>query len=258
MKKARFRQASWNAIKGMLGVAFMSLFFIFCHDMLLQNSYFNITSLELTGNIRLTKEQVLETAGIKTDSNILTVNLPLAKKYLLSHPWIAEADVSRELPGKLVLKIREHRPLAILDLNRRFMMNQEGKIFKEVSDSDAVELPVIEGLSFSDLDIGNVGRSASFDAVLSLLEIGLNPSSIVSNKQITKIQVDKKTGITIYAAGPILEVNVNSLRIGFKDIPEKLTRLEKILSFLKNNKMVHGIDWIDLDQINRVVVNPLI
>lgn len=258
MKKARSRQNLWNAIKGMLGVAFMSLFFIFCHDMLSQISYFNIKSLEITGNIRLTKEQVLETARIKTDSNALTVNLPLAKKYLLSHPWIAEADVSRELPGKLVLKIREHRPLAILDLNRRFMLNHEGKIFKEVSDSDLVELPVVEGLTFSDLDIGNVGRSASFDAVLSLLEIGLSPSSIVSNKQITKIHVDKKTGITIYAQGPILEVHVNSVRIGFKDFPEKLARLGKILSFFKDNKMVHGIDWIDLHQMNRVIVNPLI
>jgi len=242
----------------MLGVVLMSLFFIFCHDIILQSPYFKITSLNVSGNNRLSVQEILDTARIRPDANLILVNLPLARKYLLSHPWIAEADVTRELPGKLVLSIKEHRPLAILDMGRKFLINMEGKIFKEVSDADPVELPVIEGLDFSDLDIGDIRRSANYDAALSLLEIGRNPACILSRQQIRLIHVDREEGVTLYSAGPIQSVRINAIKVGYQDYSEKFVRLEKIIAYMKTNKQFQGIDWVDLRQMNRVVINPLI
>ena len=236
----------------------MSLFFIFCHDIILQSPYFKVTSLNISGNNRLSVQEILDTAKIRPDTNVLLVNLPLARKYLLSHPWIAEADVTRELPGKLVLSITEHRPIAIMDMGRKFLINIEGKIFKEVSDTDPVELPVIEGLDFSDLDIGDIRRSANYDAALSLLEIGQNPACILSQQRIRLIRVDREEGVTLYSAGRLQSVRINAIKIGYQDYSEKFVRLEKIIAYIKTNKQFQGIDWVDLRQMNRVVINPLI
>lgn len=258
MKKARFRRSCLNVLAGMLGVLLMSLFFIFCHDIILQSPYFKVTSLNITGNNRLSIQEVLDTARIRPDTNVLLVNLPLARKYLLSHPWIAAAEVTRELPGKLFLSIKEHQPLAILDLGRKFLINVEGNIFKEVSDTDPVELPVIEGLDFSDLALGDMRRSASYEDVLALLEIGQKPACILPHQQIRLIRVDREEGITLYSAGAIQSVRINAIKIGYQDYSEKFVRLGKIIAYFKNNRQFQGIDWIDLRQMNRVVINPLI
>jgi cell division protein FtsQ len=145
-----------------------------------------------------------------------------------------------------------------MDMGRKFLIDLDGKIFKEVSDVDAVELPVIEGLDFSDLDIGDIRRSANYDAVLSLLEIGRNPASILSHQRIRLIRVDRDEGITVYASEPIQSVRVNAIKIGYQDYLEKFVRLEKIIVYFKTNKQTQGIDWVDLRHKNRVVVSPLI
>jgi cell division protein FtsQ len=257
MKRARFRRSCVNVLAGILGIALMSLFFIFCHDIILQSPYFKVTSLNVTGNNRLSLQDVLDAARIKPDINVLMVNLPLSRKYLLAHPWIAEAEITRELPGRLVLAIKEHHPLAVLDMGRKFLINQEGKVFKEVSDSDSVELPVIAGVDFTDLDQDDLHRSTHYDAVLSLLEMGQNPACILSRLPIRRIHLDREEGITIFSSGPIQAFNVNAVRVGYQDYSEKFVRLEKIIAYFKTNKLIQGIDWIDLRQMNRVVICPL-
>jgi cell division protein FtsQ len=257
MKRARFRRSCLNVLAGILGVALMSLFFIFCHDIILQSPYFKVTSLEVTGNKRLSIQEILDTARIKPDTNALLVNIPLSRKYLLSHPWIAEAEITRELPGRLILTIREHDPLAILDMGRKFLIDREGKVFKEIADSDSMELPIIKGIDFSDLDQGDLHRSADYDAVLSLLEMGQNPACILSRQRIRLIHVDREEGITLFSAGSIQDFSVKAIKVGYQDYSEKFVRLEKIIAYFKTNKLILGIDWIDLRQINRVVVSPL-
>lgn len=143
-------------------------------------------------------------------------------------------------------------------MGRKFLINFEGKIFKEVSDSDPVDLPVIEGLDFSDLDLGDNRRSANYDAVLSLLEMGQNPSCMLSQQKIPLIRVDREEGLTLYSTGHFQSVRINAIKIGYQNYSEKFVRLEKIIAYFKTHKQFQDIDWIDLRQMNRVVVNPLI
>jgi cell division protein FtsQ len=258
MKRARIRRSCLNVLAGILAVALMSLFFIFCHDIILQSPYFRLTSLEVTGNNRLSVQDVLEVARIKSGTNVLLVNLPLSRKYLLSNPWIAGAEITRELPGRLMLTVREHHPLAILNMGRKFLINMEGKVFKEVTDEDVAGLPVIEGIDFSDLDWQDLRRSPNFDAVLSLLEIGRKSASILPLPCMRLIRVDREEGITLYLDGSIQALRINAIKIGYQDYSEKLMRLEKVIAYFRANKLIQGIDWIDLRQMNRVVISPLI
>ena len=142
-------------------------------------------------------------------------------------------------------------------MGRKFLIDLEGKVFKEVSDSDSVDLPFIEGIDFSDLDRGDHRRSTSYDAVLSLLEMRKNPACILSRQRIRLIRVDREEGITLFSAEPIQNFSVNAVKVGYQDYPEKFVRLEKIIAYFKTNKLILGIDWVDLRQMNRVVINPL-
>jgi hypothetical protein len=87
--------------------------------------------------------------------------------------------------------------------------------------------------------------------------LGRNPACILSRQRIRLIRIDREEGITLFSAEPIQSFTVNAIKLGYQDYPEKFVRLEKIISYFKTNKLIQGIDWVDLRQMNRVVIRPL-
>ena len=98
-------------------VAFAAVtgFFILIHEIVTQCDYFAAEKVTIEGTQRLTHEQVARQARVRTGDNILSVNLSLARKRLLAHPWIADAEVSREIPSRLIIRVKEHTVLAVVD-----------------------------------------------------------------------------------------------------------------------------------------------
>jgi cell division protein FtsQ len=229
----------------------VSFVFIFSYDFLTQCDYFRAEKLVVTGTDRLSEKQVLEQAQIKKGINIISVNLTMARKRLLAHSWITEADVSRDLPTGIHIRIKEHQPLAVLDLGRKFLINTSGEIFKEMEASDPDQLPIISGLEFSDINTRDKPRSIPFNAVMNVLELGQKCKSVLPYKIIKKIQVDREMGLTIYAFDRIKEI-----KIGYNDYPNKYDRLKNILVHLKKRQGFSHLESIDLNNLNRIVIHP--
>jgi len=229
----------------------VSFLFIFSYDFLTQCDYFKAEKLVVTGTSRLSEKQVLEQAQIKKGINIISVNLSMARKRLLAHSWITEAEVSRDLPSGINIGIKEHKPLAVLDLGRKFLINTSGEIFKEMAVSDPDQLPIISGLEFSDINTRDKPRSMPFNAVMNVLELGQKSNSVLPCKLIKKIQVDREMGLTIYAFD-----RIKAIKIGYNDYPNKYDRLKNILVHLKKRRGFSHLESIDLNNLNRIVVHP--
>ena len=233
------------------GLLFVSLLFVFSYDFLTQCDYFRAKNLWVTGEHRLTQKQVLHQAKIASGVNIFSVNLTKVRKRLLGQPWIEDAEVSRELPSGIHIGIKEQEPLAILDLGRKFIINTQGEIFKEMKPSDQCNLPIISGLEFSDINVKGEPRSIPFNAVLKILALGQQPKSILPLASIKRIDVDREMGLTIYAFDHIKEI-----KIGYNDYPSKYEMLKDVLYYLKKNDNFSRLESIDLNNLNRIVVNP--
>ena len=229
----------------------VSFVFIFSYDFLTQCDYFKAEKLVVTGTSRLSEKQVLEQAQIKKGINIISVNLSMARKRLLAHSWITEAEVSRDLPSGINIGIKEHKPLAVLDLGRKFLINTSGEIFKEMAASDPDQLPIISGLEFSDINTRDKPRSMPFNAVMNVLELGQKSNSVLPCKLIKKIRVDREMGLTIYAFD-----RIKAIKIGYNDYPNKYDRLKNILVHLKERRGFSYLESIDLNNLNRIVVHP--
>jgi cell division protein FtsQ len=256
----------------------MSLGFILIHDLIIQSDYFRAKNLIVTGNQRLSADQILAQADIQFGSNILAVNLSVSRKRLLAHPWIAEATVGREIPDKIRISIKEHTPLAVVDLGRKFLISDKSILFKEKEVSDPKNLPLISGLRYSDIKIprektrfrieqnnppkdSGTGRAIHrqtkmnpLDAVMEILHLGLNKGSIMPNGRIKQIRVDKDIGLTLYPADTVREI-----RLGYHKYSNKYAVLRKVFKYIKNNKTKHLADFdsIDLNNLNRVVLVPV-
>ena len=229
----------------------VSFLFIFTYDFITQCDYFKAESLTVTGANRLTEEQVLQQSQITKGINILSVNLSRVRKRLLAHSWIEEAEVRRELPTGISIRIKEQEPLAILDLGRKFIINTHGEVFKEMDASDRCRLPIISGLEFSDINVRGESRSVPFNAVMKILALGQKPESVLPCRLIKRIRVDREMGLTIYAFD-----RIKAIKIGYDDYPNKYEMLKNVLFYLKKNGGFSDLESIDLNNLNRIVVNP--
>ena len=228
----------------------MSFVFILAHDFITQCHYFRADNIAIRGAHRLSKQQILEQANITKGINILSVNLSIIRNTLLAHSWIADAEVRRELPDIITIGIKEHKPLAILDLGRKFLINGNGEVFKEWTALDPDTLPIVSGLQFSDLNVSRESRSTSFNAVMEVLRLGQKPDSILPNRRIRRIRVDRQMGLTLYAFD-----RVRLIRLGYHDYTDKYERLESVLFYLKKKRCFTDFNSIDLSHLDRIVVN---
>ena len=258
-RRAKIIQRAVFCLKIITGIAMvtgMSYIFIFSYDLVTQCGFFRAEKVIVTGADRLLAKQVTDQAQIDTGINILSVNLSMARKRLLANPWIAEAEVRRELPDRIYIRICEQKPLAILDLGRKFIINSQGEIFKEWATSDPDNLPIIGGLKFSDINVSGKPRSIPFTAVMNVLQLGQKPESILPNRLIKSIQVDREIGLTLYTLDDVNANKIKAIKIGYNDYSNKYAKLKDVLFYLKNKSRLSDFYSIDLNNSNRIVVNP--
>jgi len=250
-----------QVICGLALVAAMSVGFVAAHDFLTQCDYFKADVVAVEGCRRLDKETALRQAGVFQGINTLSVNLRLARKRLLAHPWVAEAQVSRELPSGLHIRIREHNPLAIFDMGRRFLINGDGAIFKECAPSDPVDVPTVRGLEYMDIPLPKRAGSEPFQAVMTVLAMGNRTDSALPNRTIREIQVDREMGLTLHlpdaAPGPFTAIKLGyDDRAGGLGYDVKYERFQEIIDFLAREGSFLRFDAIDLKNLDRIVINP--
>lgn len=237
---------------GAVGVLGMSAGFIFLYDLVTQAEVFSAQKIEIKGIRRLSRADIFEQAQLKKGVNIFSVNLPLARKRLLNHPWIAEAKISRIPPDRLNIVLKEHVPVALIRLDRTYIMNTEGEIFKPWTVSDPTQLPKIDGIEFEDLYIRGDEMSPPLKAVMDIIDLGKRKNSVLPNSKLSAIQVDRDSGITIYAYQ-----NKTKIKLGYGGYPGKYKILSTVLSYLKRQSEFRAVRTIDLKKTDRIVVNPI-
>ena len=262
----------FNVVVGLAALLATSFLFILVHDVITQCDYFRAQNLKIEGMQRLTAKQIVQQARVSKGVNVLAVNLSMVRKRLKAHPWIAEAEVRREIPSGLYIRIKEHVPLAIVDLDRKYIINEHGQVFKEWTASDTDTLPLVSGLQLADfkaqdkidalapprLALGakslpnNHLKARPLEAVMQVLTLGKQARSILPNRNIKQIRVDREIGITLEAFKQI-----KTIVLGYHNYPLKYAMLKNILKYRKQKRNFPDFDRVDLNNVNRIVVNPV-
>ena len=214
-----------------------------------RTDYFRAEAIQVTGLSRLTRAAVLAQAGIRKGDNLLALNLSLTRKRLLAHPWIAAAYVAREIPGTIRLEITEHKALAVLDLGRKFLINTQGRIFKEYNPDDPRDLPLVTGMAYWDISLGDDALSPVMKAVVEVLRISRTRNSAIAYSQIRHVHVDPELGVSLR-----VWEDQRLVKLGFGDYEDKYRRIAKLLPYLKHSRQWSGFESIDANHPDRIVV----
>ncbi len=280
-KKTKRRFALWGRflfvfkiIAALVALAATSGTFVFVHDVITQCDYFRAQRLTIEGHARLSREQIADQAQVRKGMNVLAINLTMVRKKLLAHPWIAEAEVNREIPSGLRIRIKEHAPLAIVDLGHKFLISEKGEIFKQWTSEDPGHFPIVTGLQMADiaaydgheprdtnhpvkptsaLDQGNNAQYhySPLDAVMHVLRLGQDSKSVLPNRLIKQIRVDREIGLTLHAG-----TQVGIIKLGYHQYLHKYSMLKRIMMVLNKRQTLPVFDRIDLNNLNRIVISP--
>jgi hypothetical protein len=87
---------------------------------------------------------------------------------------------------------------------------------------------------------------------MRVLQLGAKKGSILPNREVKKIEVDRQIGLTIHAFNLGQTIN-----LGFSNYAGKYRMLSKLFSFLKRDRSISNFKRIDLNNLQRIVVNPI-
>lgn len=198
---------------------------------------FAIREIEIAGNTRLTREEVLKAAGIRVGMNVFKRAPEVAEADLERHPWIASAAVRRRLPGFLELEVREHLPVATLFLNRPeelgakgYLIGDEGTVFKELGAEDPTDLPVVTGVAAERFASDAQFQSSVLLSVVALLH-DWRAAGLWRRSPISEIHLERGDGLSVYSGDPLYFA-----QLGTGPFRQKLRRLRKILDRLDEAK----------------------
>lgn len=206
---------------------------------LVRGDLFPIREVSFVGNKHLTGEELLDIMDLKEGSGMLVLSLKDLHERLTDSPWVREAGLRKEFPGRLVVLLEEAVPLALLKAGDDvYLIDEGGEKLERVQSRSVRFLPVIS----IDPKEGEIyGEALSLARTLRVK--GLTEG---------KVEIKRLDG------GPeALAVIIDGLlvKIGQGEYEEKLKRLFELEREIKRREI--DVDYVDLRFANRVVVKPI-
>jgi cell division protein FtsQ len=219
------------------------------YDQLLEDPYFCVKEVEIKGCQKIPQEYLLGLAQIEGMPNLFTIALGEVSKRLESHPWIEEVRVRKIFPNKIFIQVEERKPVAILQLEDPYYIDNKGVIFAPVGDRDGYNYPFLTGLTRQTLEREPEESKRLIMKALELLE-NLKQRRVSPLEEISEIHMEKAFGIECFTKNEGIGV-----RMGWDRFGEKLRRLSIVWSDLRKRGITPvSIDCTDLKKM--VVKNP--
>lgn len=105
----------------------------------IRNPWFSLQAIRVSGHFSHLNALTLKANAVpRLKGNFFTMDMRHAQKVFETVPWVRQASVSREFPGRLHVELQEHRPIAFWGSEQDSkMINDHGEVF--VVNLDEVE-----------------------------------------------------------------------------------------------------------------------
>ncbi|MBN8048464.1 MULTISPECIES: cell division protein FtsQ/DivIB [Paraclostridium] len=227
--------------------AFILLVILFIY-ICISSSIFELKQIDVDGNSKITKSDIIKIGDIETGKNIFKYNLNDVEKKLLVNPYIKYVKVSRKFPDKLVITIKENSEYAIIKEGASYIyIGENGLVLSEKKDIKNKNIPLVSGIEIKNKKLNTkikINSDKSNDIILAIDTLKNNNmsrkiESIKINKNKMYMKTDDNTNI-------VLKID--------EDIEYNINRLKAILVDLKSNNKKGGN--IDLTSKEQAIYSP--
>jgi cell division protein FtsQ len=210
---------------------------------------FGVTRVQVIGGVRRTEATVAAESGVVPGTNVFTLDLDAVRACILTDPWIADAALTRRLPGTVVVHVTERRPAALVAMGDLLVADENGAPFKRFEAGDPVELPLITGLTSSDVATARDDAERTIRRGIELAA-EYQRSPLARRAAIQEVHVDERGGFDLVVGRP-----TTALALGRPPFRRKLDEASQALAELDRRGAKAEVVFLDNEvRPERVVV----
>ncbi len=132
---------------------------------------FGISEIEVSGNSRLTAEEIVEASGIRPGENVFRFRKKKALKSLSAVPYIEGAVIKRKFPARLLIEIDEATQDIIIDTPTEFLIaTLSGRVLEKTDDVTEIPAPLVFGMEITWAEPANRVQTPDDDILAMNLE----------------------------------------------------------------------------------------
>lgn len=223
------------------GVCFVSLWL---YNKAITSDFFITRHVDVAGNVRLSRDMVLQYGDLKEGDNSLAVSIAKVERNLRQTPWVEEVSVKRLLPDRFVIKLKERMPsFWVHKEGTLYYANERGMVIAPVESKNFLSLPTLR------VEPGAEDAIPFLARLMKDIQNGILP---VEAGAIASITLSPGRGIEVY-----LEDREMRLSLATDDWEGNLARLGVTLGDLARRhelrnvrevRAVNGNVWVLLNQ----------
>lgn len=243
--RARLRLIGWITV-GLLVVGFTGVAFASAYSWLTRSPLFTVRTIDMNRCSNVSLEEVW--AIVRGDGSGILWSVPAKEvtRRLSGHPWVRSVSVRKSFPDRLVVRIQERTPVAMVNLDALHYLDEEGRPFKRLTAYDPKNLAIVTGFSRGDLLRKDPVTIRDLRKTLDLLR-GVEAGALRRN--VSEIHFDAQDGYTVVTRDSGLQ-----LKVGTMDVKEAIRRIEAAMPRISGMSRSSGI--ADLKTEGRVFMRP--
>ena len=242
------------ALLTVVGIGTLMTSAMYSYRWLCQSDFFQMSSIDISGNQEVDRETIIRLAGIDVHTNLLALDIDAIVPRIQGYGWIEAVTISKEWPSHLHIAVRERRPLALLNTPKGlFYVDGKGEPFAAPSGQAELDFPVISGLENSLSFKGKavqVNAPEKMQAALQFINYAIRGTPALPAQNISEVNCAGDQGVILYLADRPFPIFLG------KELGKKTyNRLAKVLYWLYKKKEFQSVAYIHLDYMdNKVLV----
>ena len=217
---------------------------VWIYDAVLTSDTFITRHIDVSGNVRLTRDMILRLGGLHEGENSFAVSISDVERRLRSTPWVEDVSVKRLLPDRFVIKIRERMPCFwVRHDDRLYYANDRGEIIAQVESDNFMSLPMLT------IEPGGEDAIPYLSRLMKDMRSGALPIEVGA---IATVDVSPSKGVEIYLedremrlslAPDDWEGNLSRLGVAIGDLARR-----RELGMVQEARAADGSVWVSLRQ----------
>jgi len=188
---------------------------------------FAVSEIITSGGKRRGPEDIASIAGITKGQNVFSIDLDAARRRLAADPWIETADLTRQLPGTIAIRVTEREASGIVAMAEgTYLVTRDGLVIKRVDAGDPLDFHVVTGILLKTLVEDREGATRTIRQALDLA-YDYERSSLAQRSPIQEVHVEPNGDMTLMVGKSGI-----TLRMGSAPYRKKLDQAARIVGEL--------------------------
>jgi cell division protein FtsQ len=258
---ARIHRLKKKATPCLLAATAVALFFMVdgpvqTGSLLRDVSMFKVRSLSVEGCRSLPVKDIVRLSQIsRYKSSLLELDIAAIERRIEQEQWVQRAEVERNWPSEVVIRITEHHPVALVNMNsdgapELYYLDRHGHPFMGVEPGEDIDYPVITGL---DNIPDQVERGERLSEILEFLKRAARNNPHLPEQALSEIHLNRGGEMVIY-----LVDHPFPIFFGKGQTVTKFYRLLEVMRSLyaerQSETLLSGVAYIRMDYFNDKVL----